>query len=329
MSRDVVVTLSDANFLEQAKQLFSSIYHNSGWKGDYLLLALGVDEKDMSWFRDRGITVKPIPGIVEGSFSKHPLTILGQFHLFGPDLKRWKKVVFLDADIIVEASLDALSELDGFNAVPDIHFKDISEQFIMGNKGQDTKERMLCNELSGMYDLKEMAFNSGVMVFDTDMIENDGMVDPLRDLYLRFGPIARSDQSILNIFFYGKWKSLPLVYDNYFPYHRKGWRPRFAPTESIVHHFLWDKPWTRDDRHYDKEWKSNLQKADRIDLGHRKGPVRTWTAVEIARQEEFLTSLNKGVGPLMKFLFKLIDRTDAFIGEMGSMIKGGQEGRGG
>ena len=54
----VLVTLADKNYIDQAKQLFSSVYWNAGWKGDYMLLAHEVPEKDLNWFREKGILVK-------------------------------------------------------------------------------------------------------------------------------------------------------------------------------------------------------------------------------------------------------------------------------
>ena len=39
-----MVTLADENYIDQAKQLFSSVYWNSGWKGDYMLLAHNIPE---------------------------------------------------------------------------------------------------------------------------------------------------------------------------------------------------------------------------------------------------------------------------------------------
>jgi hypothetical protein len=50
MGRDsLIVTIADIKYLDAAKQLFSSIYWNAGWKGDYMLLSLGIPEKELGW----------------------------------------------------------------------------------------------------------------------------------------------------------------------------------------------------------------------------------------------------------------------------------------
>lgn len=54
----VLITLADENFIEQAKQLFSSVYHNAGWSEDYMLLAHNIPEMKLKWFRERGILIK-------------------------------------------------------------------------------------------------------------------------------------------------------------------------------------------------------------------------------------------------------------------------------
>ena len=58
MKKNLLVTLADKNYLDAAKQLFSSVYFNSGWNGDYMLLSYDIPKKELQWFRDRGIIVR-------------------------------------------------------------------------------------------------------------------------------------------------------------------------------------------------------------------------------------------------------------------------------
>ena len=66
--KNLLVTLADENYIEQAKQLFSSVYHNSGWKGDYMLLSHEIPESKLKWFRDKGILVKKCESITNRNF---------------------------------------------------------------------------------------------------------------------------------------------------------------------------------------------------------------------------------------------------------------------
>jgi len=47
MKKHLLVTLANENYINQAKQLFSSAYFNGGWDGDYLLLAHEIPENKL------------------------------------------------------------------------------------------------------------------------------------------------------------------------------------------------------------------------------------------------------------------------------------------
>ena len=70
MKKDLLVTLADSNYVDQAKQLFSSVYWNAGWRGDYMLLAYNIAERDLKWFRDKGILVKECKAVLTDSANK-------------------------------------------------------------------------------------------------------------------------------------------------------------------------------------------------------------------------------------------------------------------
>ena len=113
--RNILVTLADENYIDQAKQVFSGAYHNAGWSGDYMLLCNNIDRKDKEWFQKKGIIVneKNPPLNKEGwnfgnKEKRFPLTVSFKFYLFTPEFKKWKKVVFLDADTIIRGNLDKL-----------------------------------------------------------------------------------------------------------------------------------------------------------------------------------------------------------------------------
>ena len=123
--RNLLVTLADNNYIENAKQLFSSVYHNSGWKGDYMLLVYEVPEKKLDWFRDKGIIVKRCPKIAKRRVWKNyfPNSVLSKFYLFTSYFQKWDRVIFLDGDIIVRSSLNKLARVNGFAAGHNIGFK--------------------------------------------------------------------------------------------------------------------------------------------------------------------------------------------------------------
>ncbi len=175
MKKNLLVTLADSNYVDQAKQLFSSVYWNAGWKGDYMLLAYDIPEKDLRWFRDKGILVRECEPILTESeirIGHAPLTTLSKFYLFTTEFKKWKNIVFLDGDIIVRGSLDTLVQTRGFAAVRILNMlrTSLKGQFHDRNRSNNH----LFKELESQCDLRRPAFNSGVMAFNTDIIsEND------------------------------------------------------------------------------------------------------------------------------------------------------------
>ncbi|MGA1848893.1 MAG: glycosyltransferase, partial [Thermoplasmatota archaeon] len=208
MKKDLVVTLADGNYFDQARQVLSSVYHYSGWKGDYMLLAVRMNREQREWFEGKGIIVKEIDDIAKNSLPHHPTTVLGKFALFGPGMENWRRIVYLDADTSVTASLDRLLDLKGFWAAADFHDMKLRGQFKtpreFGNAKEEGREY---DTLRSDYDLNMVTFNSGVMAFDGEMTGKE-QYDRLMDLYERYKAITLHDQSILNLLFYDGWNRL-------------------------------------------------------------------------------------------------------------------------
>ena len=112
--QNLLVTLADKNYILQAKQLFSSVYHNAGWKGDYMLLACEIPEDELTWFKEKGILIKYCKPLLDDTRSIGS----AKFYLFTKEFKEWDKIIYLDSDIIVRASLDELTWLEKSSPIP-------------------------------------------------------------------------------------------------------------------------------------------------------------------------------------------------------------------
>jgi len=275
MKKNLLVTLSDEVYLDGAKQLFSSVYHNAGWKGDYMLLSLGIPEKKLQWFRKKGILVKRcemlyddlIINISDREKAKWHILLLTKFHLFTPYFKKWRKVIYLDADIIVRASLDELIKVKGFAAI-------INNRYKLKNQFNNNENRLMYKHLKGNYDLNEKSFNAGVFTFNTDIINKDSF-SRLKNLFLTYKDISLyGDQGILNLFFYNKWRKLPIVYNLQESFFKN--KDKIRP---IISHFIEHDAWDLDPP-FRKEWENNLKKAELIDLKNIPN-ARRWTREEI------------------------------------------------
>ncbi|MDD4215580.1 MAG: glycosyltransferase [Bacteroidales bacterium] len=263
--RNLLVTLADKNYIQQAKQLFSSVYWNAGWNGEYMLLAHEIPDEELAWFKDKGILIKKCTPLRNYNIGKgHSPVVLDKFYLFTTDFKGWKHIVFLDSDIIVKGSLDYLIKIKGFGAA--------NSTINLGR--QFSPENMLYDEIKRDYNIHIRSFNSGVISFPTDII-NDDLFDKLTGLYTKFESIAFSDESILNLYYYKKWIKIPRVFNNLYITFFLLYSAYFYKTRSVVFHFMGNyinekyldayKPWDTRNPFY-KEWLSNLERAEQMDL---------------------------------------------------------------
>jgi lipopolysaccharide biosynthesis glycosyltransferase len=304
MKKNLLVTLADETYVEYAKQLFSSVYWNAGWCGDYMLLAYNIPEKKLKWFRNKGILIKKVKLLYNKKIYKWPPIIFSKFYLFTPEFKKWKNIVFLDADIIVRASLDGLTKVKGFAAVQDI--SPLKKQF----RGDEILNKEVRRNLEKDYNLNEPSFNSGVIVINTEII-GENTFNRLMGL---LGKYKDCDQSILNIYFYKKWIKLPRMY-NFNPYTDKalyfGWK-RDSKINAIVLHFYELRPWDKKNIFY-KEWLSNLSRADSIDF-KKIQRSRKYTKIEMQKNELILKKEGSRFKDGVYLLFLFVDRGLGVIG---------------
>ena len=319
MKKNLLVTLADENYLERAKQLFSSVYWNAGWKGDYMLLAHEVPEERLKWFRDKGILVKKCKAIYNKDIFAWPPIMFTKFYLFTPYFKKWGRIVYLDTDIIVRASLERLCKINGFGGCKDL--VSLEGQFVdrwAAKKIDAYSYWALVRELKKHYCLKSQAFNAGVMAFDTRIIE-DNTFDKLIRLLKKYEKALFScDQAVLNLRFYKKWANLPLVYNIRANEIEKACGISQKEVRGIIIHSYQKKPWQTDSFYY-KEWNKNLEKAELIDLKNIPQGKR-WTEKEIKEYCSYLKKRRILFYPAYAF-FNIPVFMDITAGKIGVIIR--------
>lgn len=210
MKENLLVTLADEKFIDQAKQLFSSAYWNGGWSGDFMLLAYSIPERKLLWFKNKGIFIKrlasPLIKVKGGKWgSNYPAVVLAKLYVFHEDFKKWKHVVFLDNDVIVRANINRLNTIKGFGAVTDM-------LPFMENQITDSAKITANPEI-----MKAKVFNSGVFCFSTDIITKDTLpkILALANEYQE-RTIYYPDQAVLNVIFHSKWRRIPFFFNLYY-----------------------------------------------------------------------------------------------------------------
>ena len=278
MKKNLLVTLADKKYLDFAKSLFSGVYFNSGWQGDYMLLAHEVPEEDLKWFKDKGILIKKCEPLAEKLAGRWPATILSKLYLFTPEFKQWDKIIYLDADLIVCASLDKLLSVKKIGAVKHDHFTPTKLKFYFEKYGASQADYLLAQK---KHNMNRHTFVSTVLAINPQIIKADTFAN-LSKLWQQYQNSSGGLEEIaLNLFFGNLWENLPAPYCltvDYFINHTN-LKPKNLKG-MVINFFVYNKPLNFFE-HFYQQWKINLDRANEIDLNNRLPATKIWSQKEI------------------------------------------------
>ena len=257
MSDCVLVAVANKRYIEPAKALFYGAFQTGRWRDDMVLLPLDDVPPDQAhWFTSRGVTVQrfksPLP--THGL----PLAQAAQFHklnVFRPFFKRWKRVIYLDCDILLLRDMTPLRCIPTHNSLL-VDGEDwptgLASQF---SAAADPK--LYQSLLTKFPHLSQPNFNTSSMVYETTLLE-DTTFDTLASLLKEYLPILKNgDQPVLNLHFHQRWRQLP-----------PGTIGFFQAADSVdpigLHFCNWNAPWTLRGTQVETLWRENLASAERV-----------------------------------------------------------------
>ena len=308
MSKNSVICVRvDKWGLELAKQVFASVHYNASWQGDLLLLAHRITESDLSWFRKRGILVKKCKPLY--SVGKWPEYSASKLYIFTKEMKRWDRVILLDADIIVRASLDRLTKINGFAAASEIDEQLLISQFNLESYKDWQALKKIEAKINKKIDLTKPAFNGGVLVFNTDIIHKNTF-NELEKLLETISKIAAfADQTALNLYFYDEWNKLPRIYNLHPLLYMNAYHVKPEKIRGINLHFAGFEPKGKPfhpQNPFHKEWSRNLKKAESLDRKTIPPPKEAWSNYQIWFNEKYLALKRFKHSPFDLLLQKLL-----------------------
>lgn len=269
----IFLTVISSDYVEQAKQLFSSLYFNARWAHDCWIIVSNLNTRDKNWFTSRWIKVFLKSTLVDDKIWRSskkqllPAVATLKYHVFDDCFKKWDIVVYSDVDIIIQWSLEGiLNRPYSFMAVKD-NFYTIWSQLLPTDLFNDLQKQKF-QKFKSKYHLDALAFNSGFFVFQTGSLPKEKIVaSVIKKLYDSFDLISKyADQHILNFYFYKSWKHIGYSYNvpfnillRRFPYF---W---FLFKGHVMHVYWKNKPWKKEHFLY-AEWYRNYKKADLIDF---------------------------------------------------------------
>ena len=230
MNKKVIVLGADSGYRDKIETTIKSVCaHNRSVK-----FYVFNDDMPSEWFQLMTKRLEPLSSeIVNVKISSHslknyhlPLSHLSYaafFRYFIPQFVEENRAIYLDSDVIVRGSLDALFSED------------------LGDFPMAAVED----------DLTSDSFNSGVMLIDVDVWRTEGVTEKLFELTNQFHESSFGDQGILNILFQKRWKKLPQKY-NFVGmdtvarnYQIASWYQDslVGETEAKIIHYTGEKPW--------------------------------------------------------------------------------------
>ena len=262
----VLVVVANSEYTEQAKQVFGSAHENGKWNGDYVLLASGMTFPQIRWFTDRGISVIACENLYgKQRLGHYPATPANKLYIFSPYFRKWRKLLFLDADIIIRAPLYPLLRVRGFGAAPDFGDTTIADQFLA-----EHRKNPIVRALARSIDFDRPAFNTGVLMFEPSSLKRD-ILSRGALLMQKYGRVSTyAEQASLNILFYRTWVPLSRAY-NAFPTGDVK-----ADAEATILHFAGlkesMKPWSIRNQ-YHSEWVESRCRAETLRFGLGRGAL--------------------------------------------------------
>ena len=195
--KKVIVLVSDQNYLNHTKYLFSHILNDTNYDGDLCLIT--NEQVDTREFEKKNIHIKKYEKI-DPYFQK--------LNIFDTYFKKWDKVLYLDCDtMVIKNDLNSLFDLSG-----DLYCE--PEPWTIQEYFNGDKNISLFEELKSEYDVDKIGFNSGSILFNTSIIDDNTQKElfEIKEKYQDINEHTRKeggDQPIINLKFIDTWKRFP------------------------------------------------------------------------------------------------------------------------
>lgn len=210
MSDNCIILMCNQPYLNKARNTIKQLREIGKYQDDIVLL-VGDDLKELIV---DDVIVKYFPNIDRSSIIEilkyKPISSDGRefikpfqwhkVHIFDTYFKKWKKCLYIDAGMHIFNPIDKIMNLDCTNkllahsdAYPTFEWK-LKVQF---NESQFPE---LYKELCSTYDLEIDYFQSGILLYDTNIIEHNTK-DELLSLSNKYINSRTNEQGIMNIYF--------------------------------------------------------------------------------------------------------------------------------
>lgn len=233
MKDKLIIIISDNNYINHAKYLISNILSDGKYVGDICLISNGIEDSELKKFEEKNIIIYKMNKYVYPQY-------YCKYYIFDIFFKKWKKILYLDCDTMVLSDINYIFSLkeniyfcEEYNL--DGHRYTILDHFNIMEKDFPINE---FENLKMKYDISKDSFNSGVILFNSEIINDNTLNDVLflHDEFLNVNNHVSTgtDQPIMNIYF-NNWFGYPNNMVNYWS--------KNDERSIILHFYRWSAPW--------------------------------------------------------------------------------------
>ena len=240
--QDVVVLAADEKYLPHVKSVLVNCRRQGEWKSDCCLIL--PPDVDTEYFTSRGIYVLTDPAptyfrkyaLFDQYFNQQYMNPRGN-----PEYK-WDRVLYLDADVLVQNPLASLMHEVGWGTIlADRELWTLHHAFThWATTSQNTPEATKAFDwLWENYSSEWRQYNTGVMLYHPRTLPTDARKQ-LTAMHERIAPINThvgkgTDQPVINLMFY---KLFERVRSDLFCYYRSAWEKTI-----VIHYCSGLAPW--------------------------------------------------------------------------------------
>jgi len=251
MSDSVIVILASDSHLPHAKALMVNCRRQGNWKGDFCLLA--AKDCDPEAMEGRGVSVVRIP---DDDYKQ------ARFWLFSDHFHKWKRVLSLDCDVLVQGDLNAAFDglAEKLPAIVCDGGQQPEEGTVLKNwqffdkdfdrrPGHDAHPEVYERLKARFPCMDKLTFTMDVIFFSPETIP-PGTTEELQSVQKEFAEAnaGRYDQPVILAVLFDQMVPMTKDFCCWFPFdepsHRvaqRGWRGDEEPV--ILHYFSWFAPW--------------------------------------------------------------------------------------
>ncbi len=202
MKDQVIILVSDENYIDHVKSLAVNCVEQGEYKGDFAVIC-PVGSRAAAEFKSIGFYVLEVDS--QGFLQK--------FSVFDKFFKQWKEALYLDCDILVQDKLSRLFELlKKHNLWMDTEDGTTMESFWRDPHPQEHKETY--DWMNENYPaVNKQTFNSAFILFHPETI-SEGVPEKLMEIQNKINSVNNpafggTDQQTINLLLWDKIKKIP------------------------------------------------------------------------------------------------------------------------